>query len=297
MTCPYCGERLEIDDTFCPACGSTIEDNNSDTEGDSSNQDDAFWSSTRNKKTKKHKKRTLLFILLIIFAIFIPAFVAKTIGNKGNNPDPLKNEILYTSLEETTQLQTKESVIQEQIILPDKNDQHLIPSPDENDNPELAEEALSTLLTTKPTSNPDAEKDEPSVTSFDADEKWEEIRETLSALPAATSTGNLATESREHLVLSPDTNEKQIIPKETPTVYPTEKPDGNQILESYIDSEKRSDNADGGENYIANLNTKKFHYPWCHSVQAMKESNKWYFHGSRSELTQKGYIPCKNCNP
>ena len=297
MTCPYCGERLEIDDTFCPACGSPIENNISDTENDLSNQGDAFWSSTRNKKTNKHKKRILLFILLIIFAFFIPAFVAKTIGNKGNNPDPLKNEILYTSPEATTQLQTKESVIQEQIVLPDKNDQHLIPSPDENDNLELAEEALSTLPTTKPTSNPDAEKDEPSVTGSDVAEKREELGGTLSALPAAKLSGKPATESREHLILNPDTDEKQLIPKETPTVYPSERPDGNQILESYIDNEKRPDNADDGENYIANLNTKKFHYPWCHSVQAMKESNKWFFHGSRSELIQKGYIPCKNCNP
>ena len=49
--------------------------------------------------------------------------------------------------------------------------------------------------------------------------------------------------------------------------------------------------------YIANKNTKKFHYPYCNSVDQMKESNKWYFSGSRDELIEKGYKPCKNCNP
>ena len=49
--------------------------------------------------------------------------------------------------------------------------------------------------------------------------------------------------------------------------------------------------------YIANKNTKKFHYPSCNSVSKMKEKNKWYFNGSRDELIGQGYKPCKNCNP
>lgn len=49
--------------------------------------------------------------------------------------------------------------------------------------------------------------------------------------------------------------------------------------------------------YIANTNTHKFHYPGCSSVDSMKESNKWYFTGSRDELIDLGYDPCKRCNP
>ncbi len=52
-----------------------------------------------------------------------------------------------------------------------------------------------------------------------------------------------------------------------------------------------------GTAYIANKNTKKFHYPSCSSVSDMKEKNKWYFEGSRDELIEKGYKPCKRCNP
>ena len=49
--------------------------------------------------------------------------------------------------------------------------------------------------------------------------------------------------------------------------------------------------------YIANKNTKKFHYPSCSSVSDMKEKNKLYFDGSRDELIDQGYVPCKRCNP
>ncbi len=49
--------------------------------------------------------------------------------------------------------------------------------------------------------------------------------------------------------------------------------------------------------YIANKNTKKFHYPSCSSVADMKESNKLYYEGSRDDLVNQGYSPCKRCNP
>ena len=50
------------------------------------------------------------------------------------------------------------------------------------------------------------------------------------------------------------------------------------------------------QTYIGNKNTKKFHYPWCHSVDQMKEKNKVVLN-SRNEAINKGYVPCKNCNP
>lgn len=53
----------------------------------------------------------------------------------------------------------------------------------------------------------------------------------------------------------------------------------------------------GGTDYVANKNTRKFHYPDCSSVKQMKESNKLYFNGTRDELISKGYVPCKKCNP
>lgn len=51
------------------------------------------------------------------------------------------------------------------------------------------------------------------------------------------------------------------------------------------------------EEYILNKNNKKFHYPWCSSVNQMKEKNKQEFVGTREELINKGYSPCQRCSP
>lgn len=51
------------------------------------------------------------------------------------------------------------------------------------------------------------------------------------------------------------------------------------------------------QQYVLNTNTKKFHYPGCSSVSRMKESNKQTFSGTRTEAINKGYTPCKKCNP
>ena len=52
-----------------------------------------------------------------------------------------------------------------------------------------------------------------------------------------------------------------------------------------------------GITYVLNTNTKKFHYPTCSSVDDMKEKNKQIYTGSREEVINMGYVPCKRCNP
>jgi competence protein ComEC len=49
--------------------------------------------------------------------------------------------------------------------------------------------------------------------------------------------------------------------------------------------------------YILNTNSHKFHYPSCSSVDAMKESNKKEFFGTREEARNMGYDPCGRCHP
>lgn len=49
--------------------------------------------------------------------------------------------------------------------------------------------------------------------------------------------------------------------------------------------------------YVLNTNTMKFHYPTCSSVDDMKEKNKQIYTGSREEVINMGYVPCKRCNP
>ena len=49
--------------------------------------------------------------------------------------------------------------------------------------------------------------------------------------------------------------------------------------------------------YVLNTNTMKFHYPSCSSVDQMKEKNKEIYTGSREDVINMGYVPCKRCNP
>lgn len=52
-----------------------------------------------------------------------------------------------------------------------------------------------------------------------------------------------------------------------------------------------------GENFILNTNTKKFHKPSCGSVSTIKDSNRKDYTGTREEVINMGYSPCKRCNP
>ena len=89
-----------------------------------------------------------------------------------------------------------------------------------------------------------------------------------------------------------------------PTEPPTQTPEA--VTEDTEELPERSallttgdtESTEGEEvRYIANTNTKKFHVPDCSSVKDMKESNKLYFTGTREELIEQGYQPCKRCNP
>ena len=63
-------------------------------------------------------------------------------------------------------------------------------------------------------------------------------------------------------------------------------------------AEGSQDQAEIGEwKYIINVSSRKFHRPGCESVQKMSRKNRQGFNGSREELIEMGYVPCKNCNP
>lgn len=51
------------------------------------------------------------------------------------------------------------------------------------------------------------------------------------------------------------------------------------------------------EIFILNRNTKKFHKPSCASVKQMKDKNRAEYEGTRDEVIERGYTPCKRCNP
>lgn len=59
----------------------------------------------------------------------------------------------------------------------------------------------------------------------------------------------------------------------------------------------QSNSANQTQDYVLNTNSKKFHYPWCDSVETMDNHNKESFFGTREELIDKGYEPCGACQP
>lgn len=52
-----------------------------------------------------------------------------------------------------------------------------------------------------------------------------------------------------------------------------------------------------GRTYVLNTNTMKFHLPSCSAVDRMSEKNKKEYTGSRDDVIDLGYEPCKICNP
>ncbi len=70
-----------------------------------------------------------------------------------------------------------------------------------------------------------------------------------------------------------------------------------QSTEASVAEETPAPQESQGITYVLNTNTKKFHYPTCSSVDDMKEKNKQIYTGSRDEVINMGYVPCKRCNP
>ena len=76
---------------------------------------------------------------------------------------------------------------------------------------------------------------------------------------------------------------------------PVPQPKTNTVVQ--ITPESSAPQESQGITYVLNTNTKKFHYPTCSSVDDMKEKNKQIYTGSREEVINMGYVPCKRCNP
>lgn len=75
----------------------------------------------------------------------------------------------------------------------------------------------------------------------------------------------------------------------------------SEPMTSTVVQEPSSDNQDGTStaeaHYVLNNNTKKFHLPSCSSADDIKDSNREDYYGSREDLIERGYDPCKRCNP
>lgn len=84
-----------------------------------------------------------------------------------------------------------------------------------------------------------------------------------------------------------------------------------KTVESYINNPKSvsRDNArkafdeilayigDTETTYIINTDTKKFHFPNCRYADKIDDEHREEYTGTRDELIEMDYEPCKVCNP
>lgn len=73
-------------------------------------------------------------------------------------------------------------------------------------------------------------------------------------------------------------------------------PDGNNAAGYRTDKKTESKDEKWDGFYFANINSKKFHLSNCESAKTITGKNL-YKTDSREELINKGYSPCKVCNP
>lgn len=58
-----------------------------------------------------------------------------------------------------------------------------------------------------------------------------------------------------------------------------------------------ADASKGKQDYVLNTNSKKFHKPSCSSVKQMADKNREDVKDTRENILNRGYDPCKRCNP
>ena len=109
----------------------------------------------------------------------------------------------------------------------------------------------------------------------------------MTAVPATTTPGN-----------SPvSTSEPTQLPTHEPSPQPTPEPTPQPTPEPTPEPTPQPTNNPAVCEYVLNKNTMKFHYPSCNSVKDIKDENRWDYTGTREEIIDMGYDPCKRCHP
>ena len=86
-------------------------------------------------------------------------------------------------------------------------------------------------------------------------------------------------------------------PTPEPTPQPTPEPTPQPTPEPTPQPTPQPTNNPAVREYVLNKNTMKFHYPSCNSVKDIKDENRWDYTGTREEIIDMGYDPCKRCHP
>ena len=103
------------------------------------------------------------------------------------------------------------------------------------------------------------------------------------------------------IVADPETGDSESLTRSSEHEPPADEEDTSKSSEheSTTDREVEETSSEEPEEitYVLNTNTKKFHQPYCSSVQDIKDKNKKETTQSREEIISQGYKPCKRCNP
>ena len=136
-------------------------------------------------------------------------------------------------------------------------------------------------------------------------------QESVESLPVIISDNAPMTESTTPPTTEPAT-EPTTEPTTAPTTVPTTEATTEPITECTTEPTTEPTTAptsaptkeqgpketeDNAQDYVLNTNTKKFHYPSCSSADDIKKSNRKDYHGTREEVIDMGYEPCKRCHP
>lgn len=95
-------------------------------------------------------------------------------------------------------------------------------------------------------------------------------------------------------------SETTTVPTTEPTTEATTEPTTERTTEPTTEPATQATTEpteDTGLDYVVNINSGKFHESSCSSAASIASYNRWDYHGTREELIDKGYVPCKRCNP
>ncbi len=82
-----------------------------------------------------------------------------------------------------------------------------------------------------------------------------------------------------------------------PGIYIDYSNGNNYVSEDDITDNSAMDSGSEEITFILNKNSKKFHTPACEYAKDISDKNKEEFTGTKEELVNNGYEPCKTCNP
>lgn len=73
--------------------------------------------------------------------------------------------------------------------------------------------------------------------------------------------------------------------------------DNTNNINSNINNNMNNDATTPAITYVLNTNTMKFHLPSCKHASEIADHNKLLSNETRDAILEKGYVPCKTCNP